>query len=464
MQAVIVADDLTGASDTAAAFCGSGRVVAVSLFGPGAAADVPPCDVWALDVHSRGCSPEEAYRRTREAAARSLAPRPELLYKKLDSALRGGIGCECDAVVDAAGADLCIVAPAVPRLGRTTVNGVQRIGGTPVHETGMGRDPMNPVRTSEVSAVLRETSRHRSGRIGLDSIGEADVLFERFVREGVRYAVCDAETDEQLDALVSAGKRSGLRLVWAGAAGLAEALARAAAPGRMRAGLPDAVGERDESGPEAGAIWFVSGSQTEAAAAQLARLEEECGVPVRRYTARELTEGAPPGHRNDSARAGGGRRPASGTLSEGSNPTGNGSLTKGVPLPEWHRGEDAAYAISKQDDAMRWLQDAAAERGIDVRHMSELLLGSFARRVAERLEGRRDVSRLVLIGGETARAVLSELNIQTLLLEREFAPGSIESYALGPRPLRLITKSGSFGDERTLARIWKRHRKGGDGR
>ncbi|WJH33832.1 hypothetical protein N6H14_28175 [Paenibacillus sp. CC-CFT747] len=67
MLAVLLADDLTGAADTAAAFLGAGRKVSVSLFEPGGGLTPPSCDVWAIDVSSRGCSAEEAYRRTREA-------------------------------------------------------------------------------------------------------------------------------------------------------------------------------------------------------------------------------------------------------------------------------------------------------------------------------------------------------------------------------------------------------------
>ncbi|WJH37516.1 four-carbon acid sugar kinase family protein [Paenibacillus sp. CC-CFT747] len=150
-----------------------------------------------------------------------------LLYKKLDSALRGNPGSECEAILEVTGAELCIVAPAVPRLRRTTSSGVQRIDGIPVHETEMGRDPMNPVLTSEVAAVLAQSSRYPDGHVAASSDpAETAAALRLLASQGKRYAFCDALTDEHLDNLVSAGGQSGLRLVWAGAAGLGQALAK----------------------------------------------------------------------------------------------------------------------------------------------------------------------------------------------------------------------------------------------
>jgi uncharacterized protein YgbK (DUF1537 family) len=60
------------------------------------------------------------------------------------------------------------------------------------------------------------------------TVGEP--LAERISRaneDGLRLILCDTETQQDLDAIVQAGLRSGLDLVWLGSAGLAHALANA---------------------------------------------------------------------------------------------------------------------------------------------------------------------------------------------------------------------------------------------
>ena len=52
-----------------------------------------------------------------------------IVLKKIDTALRGHLGAELDAAIAAAGAAEAFVLPAIPRVGRTTVGGEQRIDG-----------------------------------------------------------------------------------------------------------------------------------------------------------------------------------------------------------------------------------------------------------------------------------------------------------------------------------------------
>ena len=63
-------------------------------------------------------------------------PGARLVFKKIDSTLRGNIAAETEAVLRAADATLAVCAPAFPGTGRTTVDGVQyahgeRVGDVP---------------------------------------------------------------------------------------------------------------------------------------------------------------------------------------------------------------------------------------------------------------------------------------------------------------------------------------------
>ncbi|WP_339319524.1 four-carbon acid sugar kinase family protein [Paenibacillus sp. FSL R10-2734] len=432
MEALVLADDLTGAADTAAAFIDGRRRIALSLFDNGELLAVPTCDVWAIDAATRGMSQAEAYKATYNAVITALSGNPRFVYKKLDSALRGNISNECDAVIEAFRADLCIVCPAVPKLGRTTLHGEQLVNGIPVHETEMGRDPMNPVHTSHIATILRHSTNQGIARIGLDQLTSAAYHMCHLFEHGMRYVICDAVEDADLDLIVAAGLYSGLRIVWAGTAGLAQALARTL-------DIPKEVNCDSDNllkmQPDQGAAWFISGSQTLVTERQLNEFSPRCRINCQ-YTAESLLR-------------------ESNTFANTENDWSRDDLVSDGPLVQ-----DAIFATAREE-AEGLLFFEANQRGISIREMSSILLGSFVRRVRSKLDTCKNVSLLVLIGGETARSMLKELTINTIFLEHEFEPGIIESVAVLPRAYKIITKSGAFGDPNTLVRILEKHRIGG---
>src|ERR671933_2238315 len=143
----LIADDLTGASDAGVQFARRGLAARVlfDLDDPAAARDV---EALVVDTDSRALPAAAAYARVRQVADHLRTARPEHVYKKIDSTLRGNLGAEIDAVMDALDFRLAVVAPAFPALGRTTRHGRHHLHGRPVHETEIGRDPKTPVRES----------------------------------------------------------------------------------------------------------------------------------------------------------------------------------------------------------------------------------------------------------------------------------------------------------------------------
>ena len=94
---LIFADDLTGALDAAAPFAGRGLAteVAIGLDGARAAlADAPA--VLSVNLGCRDGEADEARRRTRELLG--MIPVDTILFKKIDSRLKGHIAAEMDAI------------------------------------------------------------------------------------------------------------------------------------------------------------------------------------------------------------------------------------------------------------------------------------------------------------------------------------------------------------------------------
>ena len=124
MKVAIIADDLTGALDSSVAFAARGWNVMVCLDVQALpAALAVPCDVLAITTQSRGLTEGEAVHQAARAA-RAIAPcRPSIVFKKIDSQLKGHIAAEIGAVAAIFDRDRIVVSPAVPRLGRTVRTG-----------------------------------------------------------------------------------------------------------------------------------------------------------------------------------------------------------------------------------------------------------------------------------------------------------------------------------------------------
>ncbi len=173
MSLIIVADDLTGACDAAAPFAVRGALCVVTL--PWATAVVRG-EVTAFSTESRDVDEAEMRRRMM-----AIPAGPErFVFKKIDSVLRGNVAAEIAAVTEAFDFEECVVTPAFPDMGRTVADGYLVVEGA------------KPV--------------HCQSRIGLE--------------------VRNALTNRDLDAIVEEGLQLTGRVLWAGSAGLAAALAR----------------------------------------------------------------------------------------------------------------------------------------------------------------------------------------------------------------------------------------------
>lgn len=151
IQALALADDLTGALEVGAILtdCGVPSIVTLDL-------DHQPFDgVVVIDTETRHAPPEHAREVHRRIAARWPGP----IFKKTDSTLRGNIGAEFHGLIEATGRAM-VFAPAYPRVGRTVSDGVLLVDGVPIAETAFARDPRNPVLESNVARVIANQCPH----------------------------------------------------------------------------------------------------------------------------------------------------------------------------------------------------------------------------------------------------------------------------------------------------------------
>jgi len=256
MALTIMADDLTGACDAGTLFAGRAPVpVTVWPAAPVVA------EVAVVDTESRHIDREAASARVSGAAA--SRPAATSWFKKIDSTLRGHVGAEIVALLEATGAPSAVTCPAFPSEGRVVLDRVLWVDGAA---------------TAHVVDVIRSESDRPLAWVPLAEVRAGAVaLAARLARLAGMIAVADAETDDDLDTIVGAALALEHAPLLAGSAGLALPLAARLGLSAGRAALP-------------GGQWLiVAGSLHEATRRQLARARR-AGLRVLATAAAEDTD------------------------------------------------------------------------------------------------------------------------------------------------------------------------------
>ena len=254
LSCLILADDFTGSCDTGMQFVQAGLSARVVL-GRSAGA-VTDADVLVWDTETRNAAAPEARARM-EAACRHLGEvQARVWYKKIDSTLRGAFAAELPVLMAARGFDLCLVAPAFPEAGRTTVGGYHLLHGVPVARTPMGADPGAPVRHSYVPRLFAD-EEVEVRLVGLATVERgADAILDAVQRPGEAervVVVLDAASPRDLSSVALAAARLDHPALLCGSAGLAAHLPGAfGLKGRSPEGSPGLQPEPVQRGPAGG--------------------------------------------------------------------------------------------------------------------------------------------------------------------------------------------------------------------
>lgn len=385
---LILADDLSGAAETAAAL--GGGLDPVLFLWP----ELPfttSANPVVIDLDSRELPPEAAGERVR--AALVAVPDAGPVFKKIDSLLRGNLAAEV-APLMAAGT-VVVLTPALPQQGRTVSGGVLFDHGVPLPETDLwaleSADPPATVAAALGGLPVRA--------IDLRTVRSGGVARE-LAEATASVAVCDAETQADLDAIVTAGLDAGVDVRFVGSS----ALARGLGPHLERPSATEGTTAPASSGP----VLYVLGTGSAAAVAQAERLQQASGAVRIPIDARELAtlEGA-------AAAAIAGR------------------------LAEHLR--EGSVVVQVQPETGPRVAGAEVVSGL-ARLVVALLAAAPAWPV-----------RLMLTGGQTARAVLDALGQRRLSLLQEVHPGAV---LLTTADGALVaTRPGSHGGPDSLVQI-----------
>jgi len=218
---LVIADDFTGANDAGSGLAQAGARVDV-LFGTAVPQPDEAADVLVISTDSRAVSISQAAERVTQVVQHYAAQFQQgWLFKKIDSTLRGNVGAETVAALRASGKRLALVAPAVPRLGRTSREGSVWVNQQLLTDTEFASDPKTPI----LSARILDQMQIDGMEIDLATLRSDRLDAVLAAAQGV--VVVDAETEADLARLITAAARLAEKPLLVGAAGLSDALGAA---------------------------------------------------------------------------------------------------------------------------------------------------------------------------------------------------------------------------------------------
>lgn len=232
-KCLVIADDLTGGADTGARFAARGlSTLMVSLQQGNGTVDCsahPNRDVLVVNTDTRGAPPRSASQtvsRVFQSYREDLFP---LIYKKVDSTLRGNIGPEVDAILEAAGIPLAFFAPSFPEQSRAVVGGILIVNGSPLALADVSRRRAGEP-DSHVQKILAEQSSHPSAvidlhRVAMGGAGLREAI-EKERQKGARILIFDALRRRDLEHIAAAAFDLEKLPLFVGSAGLAGEVAK----------------------------------------------------------------------------------------------------------------------------------------------------------------------------------------------------------------------------------------------
>src|SRR5258708_4655615 len=280
-RVLIVADDLTGAMDSAGPFAALGIetwVVAVPMRCDPAC--LKSARVVSVNTDTRHLSAHLAASRLREIVDHLGAGGFDVVVKKIDSTLRGNVVAETLALLDLSGRHEAVVAAAFPAQGRTVRAGIVHVDGKPLAQTAFSKDALSPPPLAPLQQVFAEAKaglRVQTLAPPNKFDGEADIW------------IADSDTDADLASIVETLASRLSRVLMVGSAGLTRALARVSLNGHPVPARPP---------PVTRTIVFAVGSRAARSAEQVDALTAEPGTSVLRAPNGRLPSAKIPSARN----------------------------------------------------------------------------------------------------------------------------------------------------------------------
>ncbi len=411
----IIADDLTGANDSGVQLTEKGVKTSVLFDIPEHSHNLDSGLV--IDTNSRALSNQEARSITKQAALFLKEAGYRYVYKKMDSTLRGHIATELQALSEVFSPEFVIIAPALPAYGRTTKDGVHYVNGIKLSETEAAKDPKHPVRQSYIPSLIEDEIDEAVGLLTTEDIkgSTLQAKLQSYQVKNIQYIVCDAESQEELLQMAQQVVKISENIIWAGSAGLAEVLPEVL-------GISQKMGKHSLTKSEH--VMTVCGSLSQVTQHQVRFAAEQADVtaieldPIQMFT-------------NDWEML------------------KDNHIEKCVDVIK--SGDDIVVYVPSNEQIRDKVKRIGRKRDLSDYQIGEHISQSIGEIVVGVSERNKNLSGLVLTGGDTAKEVARQLGGIGFRLLKQLEAGIPVGTLIGTeKEFRIVTKAGAFGNQQSI--------------
>ena len=401
-----VADDFTGASDAASFLAVRGLKTVLCNGIPADTEKLGDCDAVVIALKTRSVSAAEAVQSTRGAFGKLKELSAQQFYLKycstFDSTPRGNIGPTTDCAMEDFGVRYTLLCPSLPVNKRTVRDGCLYVDDLPLHQSHMKNHPLNPMWASDIGELMKPQGKYPCLVLDKEAMRgtseEIHALVEQFARGREHFYV--------VPEYVTGGDGEKIARVFGdlpfltGGSGLLEHLADRILRQQTRGN-----GRQANSGTQGRGI-LLCGSCSKATLEQIQAYKAGGG----KYLAIEASQ-----------------------------------LRSGAQSVEklWNyiqqNPDDAVLAYSTGAENASRIHDENPYREQEAA-LLEKTMAALGRMAYD-----AGFTRIIVAGGETSGAVTLALNLGAYYIGESVAPGVPVMTPVDPPGLRIVLKSGNFG-------------------
>ncbi len=230
LEFMIIADDLSGACDTAVQFQKFGYPTVVLNATERAENYQNRYRAMAITTNSRDLTPGAARYAVKQVCPILKTLKPKTIYKKIDSTWRGNVGAELEVLIRELQLRFAVICSAYPENQRLGIGGYLLVDGALLHHTAMAKDPASPITEGYLPKLLSNQTDLSIVHLALDLIEKGQEVMTAFIHETVQRGPClfiaDATEQSHLAAIASIATPALPPFIFAGSAGLSAAILR----------------------------------------------------------------------------------------------------------------------------------------------------------------------------------------------------------------------------------------------
>lgn len=415
----VIADDLTGANDTGVQFAKKGYNTMVSILDKQSTIIIPNnLDVFVMDTETRELEDKTVRKILRNILKKININKKDIVYKKVDSTLRGNMGVEIEEIIMIFNRDICIFSPSYPSYQRITVGGHLIVDQKPLELSEYSCYNSTQIENSSIPFLLERQTDFPVAQIDLKDVakGQKTILLKinELYQKGNKIIVIDSTNEEHLKDIFASGLKFDGQVLFSGSAGLANHF-----PNIYNKNEDLKINIENNKGP----VMVVAGSRSSIMEVQINYLKNRLNFTELKIDLEQIFSNK--------------------------DKILDNYTTVCIEAIKGNRDlvihTDAIYNEEKSLNKKVMLKYNLGFRELEVE------IKNFFGELTSKIIKNSHVRNLILTGGDVALGVCKELNIYNLNILDELLPGvplAIANYK--NYSLNIITKAGGFGKKDTL--------------